>query len=153
MVLNRSSYWFLSFLVALCAAAPPPSLEVSLRTGRFRGVATGTGTEKWLGIPFAQPPVGALRFKAPVAIREVSSAVKDASAFGHACPQPASNGLGATVAEDCLVLNVCISPTWPLGSCLPVAQVWRPQGLSSSARLPVLLWIHVRSPNHSSDPY
>lgn len=81
------------------------SLLVDLRTGSFQGVRTDNGTERWLGIPFAQPPVGNLRFKAPVAVAQPARGVQNASAFKDACPQlPGS--LGAPIGEDCLGLNV-----------------------------------------------
>ncbi|KAJ3787207.1 alpha/beta-hydrolase [Lentinula aff. detonsa] len=100
------------------------SLEVSLSSGRFRGISTSNGTEKWLGIPFATPPVGNLRFKAPTPFTKTNSSIQQAFTFGNACPQPPAN-LGAPMSEDCLFLNV-----------------WRPQNTSSDASLPVLIWIH-----------
>jgi carboxylesterase type B len=63
-------------------------------------------TDKWLGIPFAQPPVGNLRFKAPVAITNPSRTVKNATQFGNACPQILADDLGAPMSEDYLVFNV-----------------------------------------------
>ncbi|KAJ7837789.1 alpha/beta-hydrolase [Mycena olivaceomarginata] len=110
-----------TFSVSTAAA----SLEVSLTSGTFRGVSTANGTEKWLGIPYAAPPLGSLRFKAPVPIAKASKGIKDASTYGNACPQPPSTGLGADVAEDCLFLNV-----------------WRPQNTTTNSKLPVLVWIH-----------
>ena len=87
-----------------CDAVANP--EVHLTIGTFRVLATGNGTDRWLGIPYAQPPVGDLRFKAPVAIKQPFHAVQDALAFGNACPQPVTASLGAAIAEDCLFLNV-----------------------------------------------
>ena len=84
--------------------------QVNLTSGNFVGVASAAnGTEKWLGIPFAQPPIGNLRFKAPVAITNVSRDVQQAVEFGNACPQEPSDSLGAPLSEDCLTLNVCSS--------------------------------------------
>ncbi|KAL0578989.1 hypothetical protein V5O48_003029 [Marasmius crinis-equi] len=101
------------------------SLEVCLKTGTFRG-ASANGTEQWLGIPYAVPPLGDLRFKAPIPLPPTNDGtVKDASHFGNACPQIPSASLGASVAEDCLFLNV-----------------WRPVNTTSSAKLPVLVWFH-----------
>ncbi|KAG6816645.1 hypothetical protein H0H87_004391 [Tephrocybe sp. NHM501043] len=100
-------------------------LEVPLKSGVHRGVSTPQGIEKWLGIRYAQAPTGARRFKAPVAVTSASSKVVNASVFGNACPQPPSNQLGAPLAEDCLFLNV-----------------FRPERTSSTAALPVLVWIH-----------
>ncbi|THH13515.1 hypothetical protein EW146_g6719 [Bondarzewia mesenterica] len=118
-----------SLLQLICSIgivlAVPTSLNVDLTIGTFRGVATANSTEKWLGIPYVQRPVGNLRFKAPVAIEEPFRGVQDASAFGNACPQPPADDLGAPIGEDCLVLNV-----------------YRPLGTSADAKLPVLVWIH-----------
>ncbi|KAF9480016.1 alpha/beta-hydrolase [Pholiota conissans] len=101
------------------------TVDVSLKTGVFRGVSTLNGTETFFGIPFAKPPVGNLRFKAPVAITQASKAVNDASKFGNACPQPPDSGLGAPVGESCLFLNV-----------------WKPANMKKNVKLPVLFWIH-----------
>ncbi|KAJ6488120.1 alpha/beta-hydrolase [Mycena vitilis] len=119
--------WAALVSVAQClsvVAASTGALDVSLEIGTFRGVSTVTGTEKFLGIPFAEPPVGPLRFKAPVPIAKASNGVNNASSFGNACPQPPAT-LGAPIAEDCLFLNV-----------------FRPQGTTVDSSLPVLFWIH-----------
>lgn len=89
---------FLSFLPLVASQA-----LVTLSSGTFRGL-TVNGTERWLGIPYAQPPLGSLRFEAPVPIivsRPVES-IQDAFNFSYACPQP----LPARFGEDCLYLNV-----------------------------------------------
>ncbi|THV01034.1 alpha/beta-hydrolase [Dendrothele bispora CBS 962.96] len=130
-------------LILLCPTvlSSTSTLDVQLRTGAFRGVSAN-GTEKWLGIPYAQPPVGSLRFKAPVPITKRNETLKVASTFGNACPQP-SGDLGAPRSEDCLFLNI-----------------WRPQNTTADAGLPVLIWIHVgvqdihrsASSNPATDP-
>lgn len=106
-------FWIIlsAVLSPVLAHLPPRAettavLDVSLKTGTFRGVTTSNGTERWLGIPFAQQPVGKLRFKAPVAITERAEGIQDASAFGNACPQLPGSTVGAPIGEDCLVLNV-----------------------------------------------
>ncbi|KAF7327419.1 Carboxylic ester hydrolase [Mycena kentingensis (nom. inval.)] len=121
-------------LLSVAAAAP---LDVTTTSGIFRGAATANGTEKWLGIRFAQAPVGSLRFKAPVAVTNPPATIQNASTFGNACPQPASTSLGAPIAEDCLFLNV-----------------FRPAGTSAKAKLPVLFWIHggAYTTNSASNP-
>lgn len=87
---------------------PKDNLTVQLPIGTFRGFSSG-GIDQWRGIPFAEPPVGPLRFKAPVPITGDPDAAKDATEFGDACPQPL-DGLGtapgAPISEDCLYLNV-----------------------------------------------
>ena len=87
-------------------AAPTSSLEVHSTSGIFLGSTSSSGLDSWLGIPFAQPPVGSLRFKAPVPIVNHSNEVFNASTFGDACPQVPSDSLGASMSEDCLYLNV-----------------------------------------------
>ena len=94
-----------SVLLYGCCALSQNTIDIKLKTGTFRGLSTPNGTEKWLGIPFALPPIGQLRFKAPIPITKTSSSIMDASTFGNACPQPAAT-LGAPIAEDCLFLNV-----------------------------------------------
>ncbi|KAF9223918.1 alpha beta-hydrolase [Gyrodon lividus] len=101
-------------------------LDVTLTSGTFRGVINTNGTESWLGIPFAQPPVGSLRFKAPLPILQSLQGIQNASEFGDACPQPPSPSLGADMSESCLFLNV-----------------WRPTGTSADAQLPVMVWFYV----------
>ena len=96
----------LLLLAATSTLGSSDALVIQTTSGTFRGVATANETEHWLGIPFAQPPVGSLRFKAPVPFKNRSKAVQDASAFGNACPQVPSDGLGAPQSEDCLFLNV-----------------------------------------------
>ena len=125
-------------------AAPSP-LVVHLTSGTFRGETAGApnNTDKWLGIPFAQPPLGSLRFKAPVAITNPSPAVKNATQFGNACPQRPSDSLGAPLAEDCLFLNVRSILLNVVNLRLIPCQVWRPAGTSRDANLPVLVWFYV----------
>jgi para-nitrobenzyl esterase len=72
-----------------------------------------------LGIPYAAPPVGALRFRPP-APPASWSAVRDATKFGPACSQSGDS----SSSEDCLTVNVW---TPAIGSCAP---------------LPVLVFIH-----------
>ncbi|KAA1467555.1 alpha/beta-hydrolase [Dentipellis sp. KUC8613] len=121
-----------SILLSVGAQAP----EAKLSIGTFRGSSIN-GTDQWLGIPYAEPPVGSLRFKAPVPIARAFPGVQNAFTFGNACPQPISASLGAPIGEDCLFLNV-----------------WRPENTPEDAQLPVLIWIHggVYNTGSSSNP-
>jgi carboxylesterase type B len=106
------------FILALTQVSATPtknsSLEIQLTTGAFRGfTVAGSGVDQWLGIPFAEPPIGPLRFKAPVPITVPGegAVVKNATQFGNACPQLDDDGLGppnAPISEDCLFLNVSL---------------------------------------------
>ena len=93
-------------LFQCAASAASPSLQVRLTSGTFRGLSIPNGTERWLGIPFAEPPIGPLRFKAPVPITRPPAGIKLAESFGDACPQIPDPTLGVSQSEDCLTLNV-----------------------------------------------
>lgn len=91
---------------------------------------------RFLGIPYAEAPIGERRFAAPVA-RAPFTTARDATIYGHICPQtPRSKGLvpgilswlenSATEDEDCLNLNV-FTPSL--------------KG-SGFAPLPVMLYLH-----------
>ncbi|TBU54911.1 alpha/beta-hydrolase [Dichomitus squalens] len=124
---NNLSAFVSSVLLLLPSSASGrlDTLDIHTSSGIFRGVATANGTERWLGIPFAQPPIGSLRFKAPVPFVNRSTSIQDASTFGNACPQVPSTSLGAPQSEDCLFLNV-----------------FRPSNISTSEKIPVLVWFY-----------
>ncbi len=97
-------------------------LVVRTADGQVRGLATPTIND-YLGIPYAAPPVGALRWQPPQPPAPWHG-IRDATRFAPHCPQPASPFGRASVSEDCLYLNVFTSP------------VHRGRGL------PVMVWIH-----------
>jgi para-nitrobenzyl esterase len=72
--------------------------------GLVQGSSTDT-TRQFLGIPYAAPPVGNLRWKPPQPA-EPWDGVRDATQFADHCPQPPSPFGVASVTEDCLYLNV-----------------------------------------------
>jgi len=88
------------------AAIPRP--EATVDAGVLSGVQA-PGLSVFRGIPYATPPVGPLRWKAPLPPQPWTG-VRDASAFGAACPQDdAHKEAWAQVgrkSEDCLTLNV-----------------------------------------------
>jgi carboxylesterase type B len=96
---------FAYLLVYSLALAAP---NVTAPAGIFLGESTSNGTERFLGIHYAQAPVGSLRFKAPVPVA-TSNESFNATQFANACPQRPSSSLGAPVGEDCLALNVMIT--------------------------------------------
>lgn len=109
-----------------------PSTEpgvVATDRGAVRGVTSG-GVRSFKGIPYAAPPVGALRWRAPEPAA-CWSGVRDANAFGPICPQlDASNN--PTGQEDCLSLNV-----------------WTPEA-APAAPLPIMVFVHGGGFNQGS---
>ncbi|HEY2589615.1 MAG TPA: carboxylesterase family protein [Tepidisphaeraceae bacterium] len=107
----------------LASASDRPTVKVI--GGELRGVLKN-GVASYKGIPFAAPPVGELRWKAPQAV-EPWEGVRAADRFGPAPMQPA---LMATLqgadkmSEDCLYLNV-----WTAAN-------------NASERRPVMVWIY-----------
>lgn len=98
-------------------SAPKPIATVS--SGQLRGSLTYDGEAIFKNIPFAEPPVGEMRWKAP-APPKAWTGVRDAAAFGPACYQ--SGHLNPVSSEDCLQLNIW-TPSWPMKSPVPV-MVW-----------------------------
>jgi carboxylesterase type B len=118
---------------AATGTAGPPTVHVG--QGDLRGVRAGAA-EQFLGVPYAAPPVGDLRWRAP---RPPAgwSGVRDAGRYGNRCPVlPSGNG-PRSETEDCLYLNV-----------------YRPAGARAGDRRPVYLWIHGGGlQNGSSDQH
>jgi para-nitrobenzyl esterase len=114
----------LPLMWASSAAANPGRAPVArVHSGLLRGTGGGS-VDSFLGVPYAKPPVGELRWRAPEPVPPWSG-VRDAVAYGNRCPALASTNGPRSEAEDCLYLNV-----------------QRPAGARPGARLPVYFWIH-----------
>jgi para-nitrobenzyl esterase len=98
----------------------PDTTPVTVKTpsGALRGERAG-GALQFRGIPFAEPPIGPLRFRPPVPIKPWNSE-RDATRFGPSPMQPGEAGMEHS--EDCLYLNI-----------------WVPDG---KGPFPVYVWIH-----------
>jgi para-nitrobenzyl esterase len=95
-MLRRScSHLTLAFFIALVSAslctasAPNPEKDLTVNTtaGQIKGVARAGGGAEFLGIPYAQPPIGNLRWHEPAPAKPWSS-IRDATKFGAPCSQP-----------------------------------------------------------------
>jgi para-nitrobenzyl esterase len=97
-------------------------VRVQVTGGRIEG-SVRRGLRMWRGIPYAAPPVGDLRFRAPQPVVPWTG-VRDATAFGPVAPQDRNGPFlgpapGVPMAEDCLSLNV-IAPPQDSASLRPV---------------------------------
>ena len=131
VIVAVAAWWAFSYF---SSPAPHPHLadertRVVLDSGSVVGFVDRLGSHAWQGIPFAAPPVGELRWRAPqppVPWEGELSALQTA----NLCPQYASqlsgdgdaSAGGITGSEDCLYLNV-----------------WAP---ADADNLPVMLWLH-----------
>src|SRR5690242_13371864 len=107
------------------SAAKSGGLVIATADGAVRGKAVAA-TDEYLGIPYAAPPVGALRWQPPKPPAPWHS-VRAATSFAPHCPQPSSAFGVASTSEDCLYLNV-FTPA---------------RASSTQARnLPVMVWVH-----------
>ncbi len=111
--------------VGPASAADPEAPVVKAADGVIRGL-TSSKVDSFLGIPFAAPPVGELRWRPPAPAAPWHG-VRNAITDPPGCPQNEGGllpGVGSST-EDCLYLSV-----------------YRPAGSNTQTRLPVLFWMH-----------
>ena len=151
----RAALAALIMLLQACAGVPQESANTLRQTahGPVRGAddSATNGTLSWKGVPFARPPVGALRWRAP-AEPQPWAEVRQATRFASACKQtgrlygPGANNrydetIGSTLGqplgdEDCLYLNI-----------------WQPAKPAQRPR-PVIVWVYGGSniTGYTADP-
>ena len=122
-----SRFFFVILISCVCAATATASIDtttlvVTTHQGQLRGIVQDSVCS-WKGIPYAQAPVGELRFRAPQPPLTWTG-VRDASHTGFVAPQlrRATNETNKR-NEDCLTLNV-----------------WSPA--ADGRKRPVMFWIH-----------
>lgn len=117
-----------AFVLALprnFSSGPP---YATLKNGSYYGVYSPIYDQDYfLGIPFAQPPVGDLRFRQPQPLNSTWTDVRNATAYQPECIGYGSDQwvLGNHVSEDCLSVNII-----------------RPAGISTDAALPVGVFLN-----------
>ncbi|HEV2937200.1 MAG TPA: carboxylesterase family protein [Streptosporangiaceae bacterium] len=109
--------------VSASAGGPVAGPEAGTANGPVRGLANGT-VDEFLGIPYAAPPVGALRWQPPQPAASWSG-VRDATQFAPHCPQLGGPFGLASTSENCLFLNV-----------------FTPRHHRAGSHFPVMVWIH-----------
>jgi para-nitrobenzyl esterase len=122
--------WAIALMTLALAAASAPALaqipQAKVAGGTVAGVMVD-GISQFKGIPFAAPPVGDLRWKAPQPVKPWPG-VRQTAAFGPACIQDPVLGErmapGVALSEDCLFLDI-----------------WTP-ARTSGEKLPVITWIY-----------
>lgn len=112
-------------LITPASAATQASPLAALRQGSAQG-NTEDGVNQFLGLPFAAPPLGELRWRPPQP-PTAWQGVRNATTLGYACPQLPGAYSQRPTDEDCLTLNV-----------------YAPEAPQSTPR-PVLVWIHPGS--------
>ena len=96
-----------AYVLAIFLAAPVALAQVQLVVKTDAGLVAGTGSDihVWKGIPYAQPPVGDLRWQEPQPAAAWPG-IRHALEFGPMCPQGNPANLKPDMSEDCLTLNV-----------------------------------------------
>ncbi|KAF7309409.1 Carboxylic ester hydrolase [Mycena indigotica] len=116
---------------------------IKLDNGVFTGKASSSRTQSFLGIPFAQPPVGDLRFRLPQPVSAYNGSYTVTS-FGPSCPQqavklPALTGLVEEVVDA--VTNSIFGIVFPSAEDCLTLNVIKPSSATASSKLPVVAWI------------
>ncbi|AWN24107.1 carboxylesterase [Deinococcus irradiatisoli] len=130
--MRRCTVVFFVLVAALFSSLASAQTPVTVQTDHGPVVGQQADSRSFLGIPYAAPPVGGLRWKAPQPAAPWT-APRDATRFGPVCPQtvialfalPGETPGTLKGQEDCLTLNV-----------------YTPAEATPQSRLPVMAWIH-----------
>ncbi len=117
-----------ALVLSLCVASSTIAETVKTQSGKVKG-ATEEGISSFLGIPYAAPPLGDNRWRAPQPVVSWKG-TRDALTFGDDCsqiifPPNILPGVQTTPSEDCLYLNV-----------------WKPADAKPKDKLAVMVWVH-----------
>ncbi|MGP8440231.1 carboxylesterase/lipase family protein [Paraburkholderia fungorum] len=128
---RRAMEWLIAVTIPLImlgcggsvhSPAPADPSVVATQQGQVKGIVAN-GVREFLGLRYAAPPTGALRWKPPAPAAAYASSPYDASHVGSVCVQ--GTAAAPTGSEDCLFVNVYVPGT-----------------TAGTTALPVLFWIH-----------
>ncbi|KAH7002219.1 Alpha/Beta hydrolase protein [Ilyonectria destructans] len=110
---------------------------VDLGYSKYEGKELSNGVTQWLGVRYAAPPLGDLRFSLPQDPTR-NDTIQDASNWGFICiaTGSASSNIGTTQSEDCLFVNI-----------------FAPSDASKKSKLPVFVFIQGGGFNSNSNAY
>ncbi|KAK3112677.1 hypothetical protein LTR53_010795 [Teratosphaeriaceae sp. CCFEE 6253] len=126
--------WYLITLALLCRVSLAVKATVDLDYASYTGVSLPNGVTQWLGVRYAAPPIGDLRFRAPQPPL-ASNATLAANAHGPICLGTGSGPPTNSSNEDCLFLDI-----------------YAPTNSSRFSKLPVFFFIQGGGFNTNSNP-
>ena len=94
--------------IALAASSPTATVKNGTLQGHY---SSEWDQDFFLGIPYAQPPIGDLRFRWPQPLDTSYNGTRDATQYGYSCYQYGST---FNLSEDCLTLNGELVPNTKL---------------------------------------
>ncbi|BFZ63811.1 hypothetical protein YB2330_004943 [Saitoella coloradoensis] len=113
-----------------CNSSSSSAPTVTLANGTYSGLAIPSyDQDAFLGIPYAQPPLGPLRFRTPQSLNQSFDEPRYATNYSDICLNFGTDGNGYAQSEDCLTINLV-----------------RPSNVNleedGEGGLPVMVWIH-----------
>lgn len=129
-------------LASQLAARTEPAADLTMGKAHLHGLALAGGVKAYLGIPYAVPPVGPLRWHVSTEVHLTGK--HDATHFGAACPQ--TDGTAAWYRKLAVAMGSdadVIGPTPPTSEDCLFLNVWTPPARNAAAKhAPVMVWIH-----------